>query len=129
MDNARPERLAPAADAGDGLLRGSARSVDGMNIRDAIDLVDRRRPGLIERACAELALDAGASFVVGDKPCDVDLGLVVNATTILVTTGYWAAHAEAGSCRPHHVAGGLPEAAGVIESIVAARASGGVERA
>lgn len=87
------------------------------------------RPGLIERACAELALDAGASFVVGDKPCDVDLGLVVNATTILVTTGYGAAHAEAGSCRPHHVAGGLPEAAGVIESIVAARASGGVERA
>ena len=37
------------ADAGDGLLRGSARSIDGMNIRDAIDLVDRRRPGLIER--------------------------------------------------------------------------------
>ena len=37
------------ADAGDGFLRGSARSVDGLNIRDAIDLVDRRRPGLIER--------------------------------------------------------------------------------
>jgi len=37
------------ADAGDGMLRGSARSVDGLNIRDAIDLVDRRRPGLIER--------------------------------------------------------------------------------
>ena len=37
------------ADAGEGVLRGSARSVDGLNIRDAIDLVDRRRPGLIER--------------------------------------------------------------------------------
>ena len=37
------------ADADDGFLRGSARSVDGFNIRDAIDLVDRRRPGLIER--------------------------------------------------------------------------------
>jgi histidinol-phosphate phosphatase family protein len=87
------------------------------------------RPGLIERACAELGLDAGASFVIGDKPCDVDLGLVVNATAILVTTGYGAAHAESGSCRPHHVVGGLVEAAGVIESIVAARTAGGVERA
>jgi single-stranded-DNA-specific exonuclease len=37
------------ADAADGLLRGSARSVEGLNIRDAIDLVDRRRPGLIAR--------------------------------------------------------------------------------
>ena len=37
------------ADAADGLLRGSARSVEGLNIRDAIALVDRRRPGLIER--------------------------------------------------------------------------------
>ena len=37
------------ADADEGFLRGSARSVDGMNIRDAIDLVDRRRPGLVER--------------------------------------------------------------------------------
>ena len=37
------------AEAADGLLRGSARSVEGLNIRDAIALVDRRRPGLIAR--------------------------------------------------------------------------------
>ncbi len=37
------------AEAGDGVLRGSARSVDGLHIRDAIDAVDRRHPGLIER--------------------------------------------------------------------------------
>lgn len=37
------------ADAGDGILRGSARSIDGLNIRDCIDLVDRRNPGLIMR--------------------------------------------------------------------------------
>ncbi len=37
------------ADGGDGMLRGSARSVDGLHIRDLIDLVDRRYPGLIER--------------------------------------------------------------------------------
>jgi single-stranded-DNA-specific exonuclease len=37
------------AEAGDGMLRGSARSVEGLNIRDCIDLVDRRNPGLVER--------------------------------------------------------------------------------
>ena len=37
------------AEAGDGLLRGSARSVEGLHIRDLIDAVDRRQPGLIER--------------------------------------------------------------------------------
>jgi single-stranded-DNA-specific exonuclease len=37
------------AEAGDGLLRGSARSVEGLHIRDLIDGVDRRHPGLIER--------------------------------------------------------------------------------
>ena len=33
----------------DGLLRGSARSVEGLHMRDVIDLVDKRHPGLIER--------------------------------------------------------------------------------
>lgn len=37
------------APAGDGVLRGSARSVEGLNIRDLIDGMDRRHPGLIER--------------------------------------------------------------------------------
>jgi single-stranded-DNA-specific exonuclease len=37
------------AESGDGLLRGSARSIDGLHIRDAIDWVDRHHPALIER--------------------------------------------------------------------------------
>lgn len=37
------------AEAGDGLLRGSARSIDGLHMRDLIDAVDKRHPGLIER--------------------------------------------------------------------------------
>ncbi|MDR3640907.1 MAG: HAD-IIIA family hydrolase [Humidesulfovibrio sp.] len=84
-------------------------------------------PGLIERACLELGLDPRRSFVIGDKPCDVDLGLVVNATAILVTTGYGAAHVEAGDCRPHHVSASLLEAAQTIESILASRDTGGAE--
>ncbi len=88
-----------------------------------------RKPfsGMIERARTELALDPRTSFVIGDKPCDINLGLVVNATTFLVTTGYGAAHASAGDCRSQYVVSGLVEAADIIESILAARASGGAE--
>jgi histidinol-phosphate phosphatase family protein len=85
-------------------------------------------PGLIQRAVADLGVDPARSFVIGDKACDVDLGLVVNATTFLVTTGLGAGHvAECGS-RANHVVGSLAEAARRIESILAApSASGGVE--
>jgi len=79
-------------------------------------------PGLIERASRELGLDPAASFVIGDKPCDVNLGLEVNATTFLVTTGYGAGHAAAGDCQPHHVTASLNEAADIIESILTTRA-------
>lgn len=84
-------------------------------------------PGLIVRAAEELGLAPEHSFVIGDKPCDVDMGLVVNAMTFLVTTGYGAQHAAAGDCRPHRVAASLNEAADIIESILAARASGFTE--
>ena len=49
----------------DGLLRGSARSIPGFHMRDAIALVDARHPGLIARfgghaMAAGLTLDAAA---------------------------------------------------------------------
>lgn len=44
-----------------GSLRGSARSIDGLNIRDLIDAVDKRRPGLIERFGGH-AMAAGLSL-------------------------------------------------------------------
>ncbi len=48
-----------------GVLKGSGRSIAGLHLRDAIDLVDRRRPGLIRQfgghaAAAGLSLDADA---------------------------------------------------------------------
>jgi histidinol phosphatase-like enzyme len=92
-------------------------------------LCRKPRPGLIERACAELGLDPAQSFVIGDKPCDVDLGLVVNATTFLVTTGYGAGHVAECGGRAHHVVRGLDEAARLMESILSARISGGAEHA
>lgn len=72
-------------DAGDGCLRGSARSVESVNVRDLIDVVDKACPGLIERfgghaMAAGLTLPAGhlddfaAAFAaaaraeLGDRP-------------------------------------------------------------
>ena len=54
---------------------------------------DCRKPGraLIDRAAADLGLDPGRSFVVGDKWLDVQLGRAVGARAILVRTGHGAA--------------------------------------
>jgi single-stranded-DNA-specific exonuclease len=47
-----------------GKLKGSGRSIAGLHLRDALDLVDKRRPGLLERfgghaAAAGVTLGAG----------------------------------------------------------------------
>ncbi|SDW26617.1 single-stranded-DNA-specific exonuclease RecJ [Thiocapsa roseopersicina] len=73
------------ANGGDGFLRGSARSIEGVHVRDLIALVDRQDPGLIERFGGH-AMAAGLSIrpealsrfreafaeavrtVVGDRP-------------------------------------------------------------
>jgi single-stranded-DNA-specific exonuclease len=78
------------ANGGDGFLRGSARSVDGVHVRDLIALVDRQDPGLIERFGGH-AMAAGLSIrpealprfreafaeavrtVVGDRPAQPEI--------------------------------------------------------
>jgi len=40
------------------------------------------------QAAAELGLDLGRSFVIGDKPADLALARAVGATPLLVRTGY-----------------------------------------
>lgn len=49
------------ADAGDGMLKGSARSVPGFHIRDALDAVAARHPGLISKFGGH-AMAAGLSL-------------------------------------------------------------------
>ena len=49
------------ADAGDGMLKGSARSVPGLHIRDALDAVAARHPGLISKFGGH-AMAAGLSL-------------------------------------------------------------------
>ena len=73
-------------------------------------------PGLARAAAKELNFDPATAFVIGDKPCDIDLGKRIGATTILVRTGYGEQHAPATSA--DHVAADLLEAAEVIATIL-----------
>jgi single-stranded-DNA-specific exonuclease len=50
------------ADAGEGMLKGSARSVPGLHIRDALDAVAARHPGLISKFGGH-AMAAGLSLL------------------------------------------------------------------
>ncbi len=45
-------------------------------------------PGMLLKAAAELDIDLGRSYVVGDKQVDVELAHRVGASGILVLTGY-----------------------------------------
>jgi D-glycero-D-manno-heptose 1,7-bisphosphate phosphatase len=74
-------------------------------------------PGLGLRAAAELGLDLGASFMVGDKPVDVLFGLNIGASPVLVLTGYGRAASvalAARGIRPARTAAGILEAAAWI---------------
>lgn len=72
------------------------------------------RVGLVEQAVADFGFDPSTAYVIGDKPCDVDLGRNIGATTFLVRTGYGHLFADTPEVRPHHVVDDLDEAADVI---------------
>jgi histidinol-phosphate phosphatase family protein len=77
------------------------------------------RTGMLERAACEHGFESRRAFVVGDLASDVDLGRAVGATTVLVRTGHGARELDAGLVRPDHVVGDLPEAAELIERLLA----------
>ena len=89
-----------------------------------------RKPGpeLIERAAHELGFDPRRAFVVGDKPCDIDLGRAVGAHTVLVRTGYGAAHELAGDAVADFVVDDLSGAADVIIRVLGADRSAPMSR-
>jgi len=84
------------------------------------DRCDCRKPaaGLALRAAAKFDADLAESFAIGDKPCDIDLGRAIGATSILVRTGYGASFGDIGA---DHVVDGLVEAANLIGAIVGAQ--------
>lgn len=76
-------------------------------------------PGLAHQAARTFGGDLKVSFVVGDKPCDVELGKQIGATTFVVRTGYGQHFLDSGAVRPDHMADNLLEAARMIESLIA----------
>jgi D-glycero-D-manno-heptose 1,7-bisphosphate phosphatase len=83
------------------------------------DDCDCRKPetGLAQRAAMELNFDPAAAFVIGDKPCDIELGRRLGATTFLVRTGY-GAHYEAEGVQADYIVEDVLGAAQVIGALV-----------
>jgi D-glycero-D-manno-heptose 1,7-bisphosphate phosphatase len=83
-------------------------SADGCDCR-------KPKPGLLQRAAREHSLDLGASFVVGDRYGDVELGQRAGCSGVLVRTGYGAGELEWRSAKwpvpPDFVADDLTSAA------------------
>jgi D-glycero-D-manno-heptose 1,7-bisphosphate phosphatase len=80
---------------------------DGCNCR-------KPRTGLLQQAARELGFSPRECFVIGDKPTDVELGKAVDATTVLVRTGYGTATEAGRTVSPDFIADDLLEAAEMI---------------
>jgi D-glycero-D-manno-heptose 1,7-bisphosphate phosphatase len=73
----------------------------------------RRKPGIgmITEAAADHGVDLAASFLVGDKPSDIECGRAAGLRTVLVLTGYGS---QAGNTGADFVAKDIEEAATFI---------------
>jgi D-glycero-D-manno-heptose 1,7-bisphosphate phosphatase len=100
------------------LLRKEGVELDGIYVcsHRPEDNCGCRKPktGLLDLASRELSFDVQSSFVVGDKPCDIELGQRVGATTFLVLTGYGSRVVREKSAIPDYTVGDLREAAKII---------------
>jgi D-glycero-D-manno-heptose 1,7-bisphosphate phosphatase len=99
------------------LLADEGVSLDGIYVcpHTPDDDCDCRKPqpGLAQQAASELRFDPAASFVLGDKPCDIELGRRIGATTLLVRTGY-GAHWEREGLQADHIVDDMLAAAHII---------------
>lgn len=71
-------------------------------------------PGLLTRAAADLQLDLGASWLVGDILDDVAAGRGAGCRTVLVDGGGETLWERAPDREPHFIVSALDEAAGII---------------
>jgi D-glycero-D-manno-heptose 1,7-bisphosphate phosphatase len=104
------------------LLRAAGAEIDGIvccpHRPDEACSCRKPLPGLIEQAAREYEFEPAASFVIGDKPCDVDLGHAVGATTLLVRTGYGSRYATDANVRPNYVVDDLAHASRIIGELI-----------
>jgi D-glycero-D-manno-heptose 1,7-bisphosphate phosphatase len=64
-------------------------------------------PGMILEAAADHGIDLSLSWMIGDKPIDIECGRNAGVRTILVETGYGS---RAGDCAADHRAPTVTEA-------------------
>lgn len=77
------------------------------------------KPGLLLQAAARHGFQPEQCFVIGDKPCDLQLGMAVNAqATFLVRSGYGRLHEHDPDLQADFVVDDLVEAAQVISRIL-----------
>lgn len=76
------------------------------------------KPGLLLRAAADLGVDLERSWMIGDKPSDIEAGHAAGTRTVLVLTGYglgeWEYRRAVFPVAPDHVAEDLLAAVDVI---------------
>jgi D-glycero-D-manno-heptose 1,7-bisphosphate phosphatase len=84
---------------------------------------DCRKPntGMITQAVKDFTIDTKASFVIGDRMIDVQLGNTIGATSILVLTGYGKQELE--FCRQYnihidHIAQNLFDAMNYVKNVL-----------
>lgn len=63
--------------------------VDGTVEAFTLDCDCRKpKPGMLRRAAADLGIDLEGSWMVGDRPTDLEAGAAAGCRTVLVRTGY-----------------------------------------
>jgi D-glycero-D-manno-heptose 1,7-bisphosphate phosphatase len=89
------------------MLAAEGVSVDGIYFcpHTPADACTCRKPetGMLLQAAADFGFRLADCVVVGDKPCDIDMGRAVGATTFLVRSGYGAQHEVEGTNADHVV--------------------------
>lgn len=79
-----------------------------------------RKPldGLVEDAARKHGFRPEECFVIGDKPCDIELGRAIGATTFLVRTGYGSQVDPESAAQADYVVDDLWNAAQVVAQLV-----------
>jgi D-glycero-D-manno-heptose 1,7-bisphosphate phosphatase len=118
VDAAHVELARQLADCGtrlDGIYACFHHPTEGVGPLRAECDCRKPRPGLVQRAAAELQVDLERSVVVGDKPSDIELAAAVGIRGVLVLTGLgrgeWEHRRASFPVAPDYVAGDLPAAA------------------
>ncbi len=66
-------------------------------------------------AAKDFNIDLTSSIVIGDKACDIELGLAVGAKTILVRTGYGAKSEAEKDCSPDFIIDSIADLSAILE--------------